>query len=74
MVDSNESLEKAGIKFKEICLLSNELEINKALDSYLDPECDLDVSEKSFKLLKSYISGGLNYEKFKSESIIRFLF
>ena len=69
MADSNESLEKVGAKFKEFCLVSNELEIKKALDAYLDPERDLDVSEKSLKLLKSYLSGGINYEKFKAESI-----
>lgn len=68
MVDSNESLEKIGAKFKDYCLASNETEIRKCLDNFIDPERDLDASVKSIKLLKAYITGGLNYDTFKTES------
>ena len=57
-----------GEKFKKFCLSSNENEIKKALEYLIDPNHDLDESEKSFKILKSYITGGICYDKFRSES------
>ncbi len=62
-------------RFKEICIRntnpddSYSKEINTVLDYFFNPYKELSKLKAEFDLLKLFLSGGLNFEQFKKNSI-----